>query len=76
MSTTKHEKFVTLATNRVNKTLRLINLIGNLSNKASYEYTDDEVRKMFSALEGELGACKKRFAAASKTGGKSGFSFD
>ena len=58
----KRSKFVRLAENRVNKALKDIQLIGNLCNKNAYEYSDDDVRKMFRALQEALDSSKKRFA--------------
>ena len=42
----KEEKFKRLANARVNNAIKQLELIGNLSNSASYDYTDDEVRKI------------------------------
>lgn len=55
------EKFVTLAEARTNKALNAIRLLGNLSNKASYKYTEDQVNQIFETLEQQLRDTKKRF---------------
>lgn len=60
----KRENFVRLAQARVNRALREIRLIGNLSNKGAYEYADGDVRKMFAALQKGLDAARSRFADA------------
>jgi hypothetical protein len=52
---------VQLAQARVNKTLKDIQLIGNLSNRSNYDYTDEDVDKIFRALNQEINSCKKRF---------------
>lgn len=57
----KRNKFVELAEARVNKTIKSIRLIGNLSNRSSYEYSKDDVNKIFRALQKELDAAKNRF---------------
>ncbi|MDT3684767.1 MAG: hypothetical protein RO009_06975 [Pseudorhodoplanes sp.] len=62
------EKFVQLAQARVNKALKDIQLIGNLSNRSNYDYTDEDVTKIFKALNEELAACKKRFDTKKKNG--------
>lgn len=68
------EKFVELANKRVSKALKSIQLIGNLSNKSNYDYTDEDVAKIFRALQDEVSACKKRFdLARKKQGGKAQF---
>ena len=46
----KEEKFKRLAIARVNNAIKQLDLIGNLSNSSSYNYTDDEVRKIMSTL--------------------------
>jgi hypothetical protein len=62
------EKFVQLAQARVNKALKDIQLIGNLSNRSNYDYTDEDVTKIFRALNEEIAACKKRFDTKKKKG--------
>lgn len=60
----KREKFVRLAEQRVNRALREIRLIGNLSNRAAYTSTEDDVKKIFRALHKELEGAKARFGDA------------
>jgi hypothetical protein len=55
------ERFVGLAQNRVNKTINDIRLIGNLSNKTNYSYTEEDVKKIYSALKAALDEMKVRF---------------
>ena len=50
----KKEKFKVLAEKRVNNALKQIELIGNLSNKNSYEYGVKEVKKIFDTLKNEI----------------------
>lgn len=57
----KRKKFIDLAEARVNRAIKDIRLIGNLANKAAYEYSDDDVKKMFRALQRELDNSKSRF---------------
>lgn len=57
----KRDKFVSLAEARTNKALKQIRLIGNLSNRAAYEYSEDEVKAIFGALEAEIKNCKTKF---------------
>ncbi len=58
------KKFKELAEKRVNRTIKDIRLIGNLSNRSNYAYTEDDIRKIFSVLERELKSQKQRFEAA------------
>jgi hypothetical protein len=60
------DAFVRLANARVNKALESIRLVGNLSNKANYDYTDDDAQKILDALKISLAECRKRFELAGK----------
>lgn len=64
----KRKKFVGLAEARVNRAIKNIRLIGNLANKAAYEYSEDDARRIVRALQKELDAAKARFFGDS--GGK------
>jgi hypothetical protein len=61
MSESDRQKFVRLATARVNKAIKAIQIIGNLSNKSNYSYEDSDVEKIFRALAGELKTCRQKF---------------
>ena len=68
---TDRDKFVRLATKRVNNALKAIQLIGNLSNRGNYEYAERDVERIFAALITETKSCRERFSASgskSKTG--------
>jgi hypothetical protein len=56
------EKFVRLANRRVTRALKNIQLIGNLSDRSNYDYTREDVDKIFSALRSELKRCEERFS--------------
>lgn len=59
---TKREKFVRLAEARTNKIIDMLQLLGNCSNSSTYEYTQQDVDKIFSAIEAEVREAKKKFA--------------
>lgn len=63
MNETKHDKFVRLATSRGNRVLRDLELLGNLSHRGNYEYSDEEVRKLFLQIEGMVKDTRARFTA-------------
>jgi hypothetical protein len=65
----KREKFVELAEARVNKALKDLQLIGNLSNRAAYEFTETDIRKIFITLHKAVDTAKSRFSKASDGGG-------
>lgn len=50
-----------LAEARVNKALKDLQLVGNLSNRAAYEFTEADVRKIFGTLQKALETAKSRF---------------
>ena len=58
---TKRDRFVRLAEARTNKIIDMIQLLGNCSNTNTYEYSQQDVEKIFSALEYELREAKKKF---------------
>ena len=58
---TKRERFVRLAEARTNKILEMMRLLGNCSSRANYEYTEDDVKQIFGALEKELKNTKNKF---------------
>jgi hypothetical protein len=64
----KREKFVRLAENRVNRALREIRLIGNLSNRGAYTYSDADVRQIFKAIQRDLDSAKARFTGDGGSG--------
>jgi hypothetical protein len=66
--TAKREKFVELATKRVNRAIKDMRLIGNLSNRSAYAYTDEDVRKILRALQREVDGVKSRFAGPGEGG--------
>jgi hypothetical protein len=57
----KSHKFKRLAKSRGELVIKYLQLFGNLSNKNNYEYTDEEVRKVFYIIEEELKNAKSRF---------------
>jgi len=72
---TDRQKFVRLATKRMNKALKSIQLIGNLSNRSNYEFSERDVEKMFSALASQLKTCRERFQSSGPKGG-TGFTLE
>ena len=68
MSTTRREKFVQLAEKRTRNAIKHIRLIGNLSNRGNYEYTDTDVNKIANALNTEIRNMKDRYASGGGAG--------
>lgn len=63
----KRAKFVKLANQRVTKALDQIRLIGNLSNRAAYDFSDEDTKKIVKALQRAVDATKARFSETGST---------
>lgn len=59
---TKREKFVRLAEARTNKIIDMLQLLGNCSNSNVYDYTQQDVDKIFAAIETAVREAKKKFS--------------
>lgn len=66
MKESRKERFQRLATNRVNRILNDLRLLGNLSNRSSYDYGDDEIQKIFTAIESASKNAKSKFSFPKK----------
>lgn len=55
------DRFKRLATARTNSVLEKLKVLGNCSNRRLYEYTDDEINKIFSEIEKKLKETKIKF---------------
>lgn len=58
----KHDNFTRLATGRTNKVLTALSHLGNCSSRSSYSYTDEEVEKIFGAIQSKVDETRARFA--------------
>lgn len=58
----KRGRFVKLAESRTANAIKAIRLVGNLSNRSHYEFTEQDVRKIAVALGSEIEALKRRFS--------------
>lgn len=58
---TKAARFKRIATRRTQRILDALRVLGNCANRSVYDYTDDDVRKIFSALEKQLADTKAKF---------------
>ncbi len=57
----KMDRFKKVAVNRTNNIINQIRLLGNCSNRSNYEYSDEDVKKIFTAIEIELKNTKNKF---------------
>lgn len=63
---TKDERFKRLAEKRTRKVLNEIRVLSNLSNKNLYEYTPEQLRKIFGAIRDLLIKAEARFKGEQK----------
>ena len=61
----RRAKFAELASKRVNRATHAIRVIGNLSNKSNYEYTEKDVQAILRELNGAVKDVKRRFSTGS-----------
>lgn len=57
----KGDRFKRLASQRTNNVLRAIRILGNCSNRSAYEYTSEEINKIFAEIDRELKETKAQF---------------
>jgi len=67
------DAFVRLAEARTNKILKSLDLLGNLSNRSNYSYSDDDIRKIFKAIQDRSSHVAAKFQASSAAKKKDGF---
>ena len=66
MKETRKERFNRLATSRTNEIIDKIRILGNCSNKSTYEYAESDISKIFRAIDNELRDTKKKFTSTKK----------
>lgn len=64
----KRERFITVAGRRVQKVLDDLDSLSKCANRSTYEYSDEEVKKMMKAITEKVGLVKAAFSASSKSG--------
>ena len=60
-SETKKQRFQRLAEKRTNDVLERLRILGNCANRGQYEYSAEEVRKIFNTIEREVKLIKLKF---------------
>ena len=58
----RRTKFIKLAESRVNRAVDHIRLVGNLSNRANYEYSEKDAASILRALNQAVMEVKSRFS--------------
>lgn len=63
---TREQRFKRVAERRVNTLLDSIRLLGQLSNRRNYDYTNAQVAKIFKAVDDELKVARSKFQEGSE----------
>ena len=58
---TKKQRCQRLAEKRTNDVLERLRILGNCASRAQYEYTAEEVRKIFNTIEREVRLVRLKF---------------
>lgn len=62
----KRERFKRLGTMRTNEVMKRLKILGNCGNRSAYEYTDEEVTKIFSVIEKAVKDSRSKFHVVSR----------
>ncbi|MDD5015676.1 MAG: hypothetical protein PHW73_11395 [Atribacterota bacterium] len=57
----REQRFKRIAEKRTDKILNDLRILANCSNKSSYAYTEEDINKIFRAIEEELKHVKAKF---------------
>ena len=71
----KRKRFEKVAGKRVQFIIDKLDLLGNCSNRSNYEYSEEDVRKMFSAIKTRTKQVETLFKEELKKQNKSKFRF-
>lgn len=58
----RRERFKRLAEYRTNEVLKRLKVLGNCANRSAYDYTEEEVNKIFSEIEKQMKDVKSKFS--------------
>ncbi len=62
----RKDNFKRLAVTRTNEVLRRLKILGNCANRSHYDYSEDEVNKIFSEIEKKVREAKAKFTYPNK----------
>lgn len=57
----RRDRFKRLATARTNAVLKKLKVLSNCANRQAYEYSEDEVEKIFASIDKYLKSVKSKF---------------
>jgi len=55
------ERFKRLATQRTNSVLQKLKVLGNCANRSAYDYSEEDINKIFSEIERRVKETKSKF---------------
>lgn len=61
ISDNKRERFTKLAVYRTNEVLKKLKVLGNCSNRSAYEYSEEDINKIFAEIEKTVKETKSKF---------------
>jgi len=57
----KKDRFKRLATSRTTEVLKRLQILSNCSNRSAYDYSEEEINKIFSTIERAVKDSKAKF---------------
>ena len=75
MHSKRRERFEKVASNRVQKIIDFLGLLGNCANKNNYEYSEKDVELMFKEISRATKEARMMFDKELSKTNKSGFKF-
>jgi len=61
ISQNKRERFKRLASTRTSEVLKKIKVLSNCANRSAYDYSEEEISKIFSAIDKATKDAKSKF---------------
>jgi hypothetical protein len=61
MTETKRDSFKRLASKRTTAVIERLRVLSNCANPYAYEYTEEDVKKIFAAIDKEVKAARTKF---------------
>lgn len=61
LNSLKRERFLRLAPRRVTAVLKKLQVLSNCANRLTYEYTEDDIRQIFDAIDKAVAIAKSKF---------------
>jgi len=63
MGEKERERFKRLGTQRTKEVLRKLRVLGNCANRYAYEYSEEDIKKIFDAIESKVKEIRAKFNA-------------